>query len=67
LSAVEAFLAALERGAKDSDSVLAIFRRLNTESFEFSLVLLPNDIPELPPLKNKTLDYDLFLGRSTKS
>ena len=67
LSAVEAFLAALERGAKDSDSVLAIFRRLNTESFEFSPVLLPSDIPELPPLKNKALDYDLFLGRSSQS
>ena len=67
LSAVEAFLAALERGAKDSDSVLAIFRRLSTESFEFSPVLLPSDIPELPPLKNKALDYDLFLGRSSQS
>ena len=66
-SAVEAFLIALDRGTQDSDSVLAIFRRLNTQSYEFSPVILSDDIPELPTLKNKARDYDLFLGRSSKS
>ncbi len=66
-SAVEALLIALDMGAQDSDSVLAIFRRLNTQSYEFSPVILSNDVPELPPLKSKACDYDLFLGRSSKS
>lgn len=66
-SAVEALLIALDMGAQDSDSIVAIFRRLNTQSYEFSPVIISNDIPELPPLKNKACDYDLFLGRSSKS
>jgi len=49
---------------EDADSILATFRRLNTESFELSPTVLPTSIPVLPAVKNRAGDYDLFLTLS---
>ena len=58
--ALEALQIALKHGAKDPDSVLATFSRLNTEVFELSPLPLPDSTPYLPSFKPQVENYDRF-------
>ncbi len=59
--ALEALQIALKHGAKDPDSVLATFSRLNTDVFELEPIVLPASTPELPSFKPQVENYDQFL------
>lgn len=62
--ATEALLVALEHGVSDTDSVVAMFSRLNSEILDLDPLVLPGSIPGMPQVNANVDEYDrLFLGR----
>ncbi|MGB4618408.1 MAG: IS21 family transposase [Dethiobacteria bacterium] len=60
--AAEALQAALEHGARDAESIKAVFSRLNSEILNLDPLVLPASVPEMPPVKVNVDKYDrLFL------
>lgn len=60
--AAEALQAALECGAYDADSIVAMFSRLNSEILNLDPLVLPSTVPDMPPAKVDVGHYDrLFL------
>jgi len=61
--AAAALSATLEHGAADFESIMATFSRLNNHYTALDALVLPNNVPELPPTVTKASLYDgLFLG-----
>ena len=59
---LEALQAALEHGARDAESIKAVFSRLNSEILNLDPLVLPASVPEMPPVKVNVDKYDrLFL------
>jgi hypothetical protein len=60
--AAEALKTALSYGAKDTDSILATFTRLNSQVLELDPLVLPRNVPRMPPFQARVDHYDrLFL------
>jgi transposase len=60
--AAEALQAALECGARDADSIVAMFSRLNSEILNLAPLVLPSSVPDMPPARVDVGHYDrLFL------
>lgn len=60
--ALEALKVSLKHGARDVDSILATFTRLNTELLELDSVVLSENTPNLPSFNSNVNQYDeLFL------
>jgi len=61
--AAAALAVTLEHGAADFESIMATFSRLNSNYIVLDALVLPNNVPELPPTVTKASLYDgLFLG-----
>ncbi|MFZ5898941.1 MAG: Mu transposase domain-containing protein, partial [Bacillota bacterium] len=67
--ATEALKAALDYGAKDVDSILATFSRLNSQVLELDPLVLPNSVPQMPSCRPRIDHYDRFLkgGRNLET
>ena len=60
--ATEALKVTLEHGACDTDSLLAMFARLNSDILNLDPLTLSTNVPEMPSLKSDVTKYDsLFL------
>lgn len=64
--AAEAVKSAVLHRARDADSIVAMFNRLNTGITDLAPIILPTSIPEIPPSKPNLSSYDhiLFEGGS---
>jgi hypothetical protein len=60
--ATEAVRAVIVHNARDVDSVVAMFNRLNSDIVDLDPMVLPANIPEIPPVKPNLNSYDrMFL------
>ncbi len=61
--ATAALSATLEHGAADFESIMATHNRLNSDLIALDTLVLPKDVPALPPTVTRANLYDdLFLG-----
>jgi len=65
--ATEALQTAFMYGAKDADSILAVFNRLNSQILDIDPLALTISVPEIPSIKPNVNHYDhLFLAGRAK-
>ena len=60
--AAGALEAALEHGARDAESIRAMFSRLNDKCPDLAPLNLPASVPEAPPMKINMGKYDSLLN-----
>lgn len=58
--ATRALKAALGYGAKDTDSIIAVFSRLNSQVMELDPLVLPGSVPKVPSFKVQISNYDKY-------
>ena len=62
--AVEAVRSAILHGARDADSIVTMFNRLNTDIMDLAPMILAGSVPEMPPAKPNLGSYDhILFGR----
>ena len=60
--ATQAVRAVIVHNARDVDSVVAMFNRLNSDIVDLDPMVLPANVPEIPPVKPNLNNYDrMFL------
>jgi transposase len=59
--AVEAVRSAILHGARDADSIVTMFNRLNTDIMDLAPMILAGSVPEMPPAKPNLGSYDHIL------
>jgi len=61
--AAEAVRSVILHGARDADSIVAMFNRLNGDITDLAPMVLPASVPEMPSVKPNLSGYDHMLFR----